>query len=73
MADERTLVLVEDIVFTDRLETEARKLGGGLTEKMVTEDTRRPYRRPFSPGFSLLLMRSGRTPREYAGRSKSPR
>ncbi|MBA7690521.1 hypothetical protein ES703_99050 [subsurface metagenome] len=37
MADERTLVLVEDIAFTERLETEARKLGGGLTEKMAAE------------------------------------
>jgi len=37
MADERTLVLVEDIAFTDRLETEARKLGGGLTSKMTEE------------------------------------
>ena len=31
MTDERTLVLVEDIVVTARLETEVRKLGGGLT------------------------------------------
>jgi len=37
MADERTLVLVEDIAFTERLETEARKLGGGLPEKMAAE------------------------------------
>lgn len=37
MPDERTLVLVEDISFTDRLETEARKLGGGLTGKMTEE------------------------------------
>jgi len=28
---------VEDIAFTDRLETEARKLGGGLTGKMTEE------------------------------------
>lgn len=34
---EAKLVLVEDIAFTDRLETEARKLGGGLTEKMAAE------------------------------------
>jgi len=37
MADERTLVLVEDISFTDRLETEAKKLGGGLTGKDTVE------------------------------------
>ena len=37
MAEERTLVLVEDISFTDRLETEAKKLGGGLTGKMTAE------------------------------------
>ena len=37
MAEERTLVLVEDISFTGRLETEARKLGGGLTEKLAGE------------------------------------
>ena len=37
MADERTLVLVEDILFTDRLETEAKKLGGGLTGTMAAE------------------------------------
>jgi len=37
MADERTLVLVEDISFTDRLEAEAKKLGGGLTGTMAAE------------------------------------
>jgi len=37
MPDDKTLVLVEDITFTDRLETEARKLGGGLTGKMTEE------------------------------------
>jgi len=37
MAEERTLVLVEDISFTDRLETEAKKLGGGLTGTMTEE------------------------------------
>jgi len=37
MPDERTLVLVEDISFTGRLETEAKKLGGGLKEKMSSE------------------------------------
>jgi len=37
MAEERTLVLVEDIAFTDRLETEAKKLGGGLTGKDTVE------------------------------------
>ncbi len=37
MAEERTLVLVEDIAFTDRLETEAKKLGGGLTGTMTEE------------------------------------
>ena len=37
MAEERTLVLVEDISFTDRLETEARKLGGGLTGTLSAE------------------------------------
>ena len=37
MPDDQTLVLVEDIAFTDRLESEERKLGGGLTEKMATE------------------------------------
>ena len=37
MPDERTLVLVEDISFTDRLETEAKKLGGGLTGTMTEE------------------------------------
>ena len=37
MPDERTLVLVEDITFTDRLEAEARKLGGGMTGKDTTE------------------------------------
>ena len=37
MAEARTLVLIEDISFTERLETEAKKLGGGLTEKLSTE------------------------------------
>jgi len=37
MPDDKTLVLVEDITFTDRLQTEARKLGGGLTGKMTEE------------------------------------
>ncbi len=37
MPNDRTLVLVEDITFTDRLEAEARKLGGGLTGKMTEE------------------------------------
>jgi len=37
MQHERTLVLVEDIAFTDRLETEAKKLGGGLTGTMTEE------------------------------------
>ena len=37
MPDDKTLVLVEDIAFTDRLETEARKLGGALTGKMTEE------------------------------------
>lgn len=37
MPNDKTLVLVEDITFTDRLETEARKLGGGLTGKMTEE------------------------------------
>jgi len=37
MTDEQTLVLVEDIVFTDRLETEAKKLGGGLTGTFAAE------------------------------------
>lgn len=37
MTDEKTLVLVEDIAFTDRLEVEARKFGGGLTGKMTEE------------------------------------
>ena len=37
MPNDKTLVLVEDITFTDRLETEARKLGGGLTGKMAEE------------------------------------
>jgi len=37
MPDERTLVLVEDISFTGRLETEAKKLGGGMTGTMTTE------------------------------------
>lgn len=37
MADERTLVLVEDIAVTDHLEREARKLGGGLTGTMAAE------------------------------------
>ncbi|GAI30370.1 unnamed protein product [marine sediment metagenome] len=37
MAEERTLVLIEDIAVTDRLETEAKKLGGGLTDTMTEE------------------------------------
>jgi len=37
MPDDKTLVLVEDITFTDRLETEARKLGGGFAGKMTEE------------------------------------
>lgn len=37
MADEATLVLVEDITLTDRLETEAKKVGGRLTGKMSEE------------------------------------
>jgi len=37
MPNDKTLVLVEDITFTDRLETEASKLGGGLTGKMTEE------------------------------------
>ena len=37
MPDDKTLVLVEDVTFTDRLETEARKLGGRLTGKMTEE------------------------------------
>jgi len=37
MAEEATLVLIEDIAVTDRLEMEAKKLGGGLTGKMTVE------------------------------------
>jgi len=37
MAEERTLVLVEDIVFTDRLQAEAKKLGGGMTGTFAAE------------------------------------
>jgi len=37
VAEERTLVLVEDIAVTDRLEMEARKLGGRLTGTMTEE------------------------------------
>lgn len=37
MAEEGTLVLIEDIAVTDRLEMEAKKLGGGLTGTMATE------------------------------------
>ena len=37
MADERTLVLVEDIAVTDRLEMEAKKVGGGLTGTLSAE------------------------------------
>ena len=39
MPDERTLVLVEDITFTDRLVEEARKLGGGMTGKDTAEQS----------------------------------
>lgn len=37
MAEEPTLVLVEDISFTDRLETEALKLGGYLEMRDPSE------------------------------------
>jgi len=37
MPDERTLVLVEDIAVIDRLEMEAKKLGGGLTGTLSAE------------------------------------
>ena len=37
MADEKTLVLVEDIAVTSRLGAEAKKLGGGLTGTMTEE------------------------------------
>ena len=36
---EKTLVLVEDISFTGRLETEAKKLGGGWAGGMTEERT----------------------------------
>ena len=39
MADERTLVLVEDISFTDRLETESRKLSGTMVGKETAEQS----------------------------------
>jgi len=39
MAEERTLVLVEDISFTDRLETEAKKLGGFMVGKDTAEQS----------------------------------
>jgi len=37
MADERTLVLLEDIAFTDRIEAEAKKLGGAMVGKDTDE------------------------------------
>lgn len=39
MVEERTLVLLEDITFTDRMEAEARKLGGTMTGKDTAEQS----------------------------------
>lgn len=39
MAEDRTLVLLEDIAFTDRMEVEAKKLGGAMTGKDTTEQS----------------------------------
>ena len=39
MADERTLVLVEDITFTDRLEVVARKQSGSMIGKDKAEQS----------------------------------
>ncbi|MBA7610514.1 hypothetical protein ES703_17722 [subsurface metagenome] len=39
MAEERTLVLLEDIAVTDRMEAEARRLGGAMVGKETAEQS----------------------------------